>query len=95
MNKNIYVFTGSKKDFEEFIYERIAPDEDVTYFMELIKDYNGITDPSFVIPSNSKYPFANLILSSIFIISTLKSRSESSLRAPSLNIFKYISAQSA
>lgn len=36
MNKNIYVFTGSKKDFEDFICERIDPDEDVTYFMELI-----------------------------------------------------------
>ena len=41
MNSNIYVFTGSKKDFENFLNEKIQVGDDITYFMELIKDYNA------------------------------------------------------
>ena len=41
MNNKIYIFIGSKKDFESFLDEKIAADEDITYFMDLIKDYNA------------------------------------------------------
>jgi len=41
MNEKIYVFTGSKKDFESFLDEKIAPESEVTYFMQLIKTYNA------------------------------------------------------
>lgn len=41
MNNKIYIFIGSKKDFECFLYSKINPDEDRTYFMEVIKDYNA------------------------------------------------------
>ena len=41
MNNKIYVFIGSKKDFENFLDEKITADEDITYFMDLIKDYNA------------------------------------------------------
>ena len=38
MNNKIYIFIGSKKDFESFLDEKIAADEDITYFMDLIKE---------------------------------------------------------
>ena len=41
MNNKIYVFIGSKKDFENFLDEKIPEGEDIAYFMELIKDYNA------------------------------------------------------
>jgi ATP-dependent Clp protease ATP-binding subunit ClpA len=41
MNRKIYIFIGSKKDFEEFLDNKISSDEDITYFMELVKDYNA------------------------------------------------------
>lgn len=41
MNNKIYVFTGSKKDFECFLDEKILEGEEICYFMELIKDYNA------------------------------------------------------
>lgn len=41
MNNKIYIFIGSKKDFESFLSNKIEADEEVTYFMELIKDYNA------------------------------------------------------
>lgn len=41
MNDKIYIFMGSKIDFETFIDTKIDADEPRTYFMELIKDYNA------------------------------------------------------
>ncbi len=41
MNNKIYIFIGSKKDFENFLDKRIEADEEITYFMDLIKDYNA------------------------------------------------------
>lgn len=41
MNNKIYVFTGSKKDFEDFIDKKIEDGEKIVYFMDLIKDYNA------------------------------------------------------
>ena len=41
MNNKIYIFIGSKKDFESFLDEKISEDEEISYFMELIKDYNA------------------------------------------------------
>lgn len=41
MNNKIYIFIGSKKDFEKFLDEKIPEGDDIAYFMELIKDYNA------------------------------------------------------
>ena len=41
MNNKIYIFIGSKKDFESFLDEKIIEGDDITYFMDLIKDYNA------------------------------------------------------
>lgn len=41
MNNKIYIFTGSKKDFEKFLDKKIPEGEEITSFMELIKDYNA------------------------------------------------------
>ena len=41
MNNKIYIFIGSKKDFEKFLDEKIVEGEEITYFMDLIKDYNA------------------------------------------------------
>lgn len=41
MNNKIYIFIGSKKDFENFLDEKIIEGDEVTYFMDLIKDYNA------------------------------------------------------
>lgn len=41
MNNRIYIFIGSKKDFEKFLDTNIPEDDEITYFMDLIKDYNA------------------------------------------------------
>ena len=41
MNNKIYIFIGSKKDFEKFLDEKIVEGDEITYFMDLIKDYNA------------------------------------------------------
>lgn len=41
MNNKIYIFIGSKKDFESFLDEKIVEGDEITYFMDLIKDYNA------------------------------------------------------
>ena len=41
MNNKIYIFIGSKKDFEIFLDKKISKGEEICYFMELIKDYNA------------------------------------------------------
>ncbi len=41
MNRKIYICIGSKKDFEDFIDEKIPTGEEIFYFLELIKDYNA------------------------------------------------------
>lgn len=41
MNNKIYIFIGSKKDFENFLDEKITQGDEITYFMDLIKDYNA------------------------------------------------------
>lgn len=41
MNNKIYIFIGSKRDFESFLDKKIAEGDEVTYFMDLIKDYNA------------------------------------------------------
>ncbi len=41
MNSKIYIFIGSKRDFESFLDEKITECDEVTYFMDLIKDYNA------------------------------------------------------
>lgn len=103
MNKNIYVFTGSKKDFEEFIYERIAPDEDVTYFMELIKDYNanlrqqhaymhGIIDVENLIVAADDYAsvFEHVIQNFINIVTTNHDVSNTYLHNPPKRVLEAI-----
>lgn len=41
VNNKIYIFIGSKKDFENFLDKKISKGEEICYFMELIKDYNA------------------------------------------------------
>ena len=41
MNSRIYIFIGSKKDFEKFLDAKIPQGDEITYFMDLIKDYNA------------------------------------------------------
>lgn len=41
VNNKIYIFIGSKKDFEIFLDKKISKGEEICYFMELIKDYNA------------------------------------------------------
>ncbi len=41
MNNKIYIFIGSKKDFENFLDKKITQGDEITYFMDLIKDYNA------------------------------------------------------
>lgn len=41
MNNKIYIFIGSKKDFENFLDKKIIDGDEITYFMDLIKDYNA------------------------------------------------------
>lgn len=41
MINKIYIFIGSKKDFESFLDEKIIEGDEITYFMDLIKDYNA------------------------------------------------------
>lgn len=103
MNKNIYVFTGSKKDFEDFICERIDPDEDVTYFMELIKDYNanlqqqyaymhGVIDVENLIVSADDYAsvFEHVIQNFINIVTTNHNVSNTYLHNPSKRVLEAI-----
>ncbi len=103
MNKNIYVFTGSKKDFEEFICERLSPDEDVTYFMELIKDYNanlrqqhaymhGIIDVENLIVAADDYAsvFEHVIQNFINIVTTNHDVSNTYLHNPPKRVLEAI-----
>lgn len=41
MINKIYIFIGSKKDFKNFLGEKIPEGEEISCFMELIKDYNA------------------------------------------------------
>lgn len=103
MNKNIYVFTGSKKDFEQFMSERIAADEDVTYFMELIKDYNanlrqqhaymhGVIDVENLIVAADDYAsvFEHVIQNFINIVTTNHDVSNTYLHNPPKRVLEAI-----
>lgn len=103
MNKNIYVFTGSKKDFEQFMSERIAADEDVTYFMELIKDYNanlrqqhaymhGVIDVENLIVAADDYAsvFEHVIQNFINIVTTNHDISNTYLHNPPKRVLEAI-----
>ena len=46
MIKNVFVFTGSKRDFEVFISEHIPQGVDSIPFMELIQHYNARLRPN-------------------------------------------------
>lgn len=41
MNNTIHIFTGSRKDFEDYLSENIDYDNKTLYFMQLIQDYNA------------------------------------------------------
>lgn len=46
MIDKVIIFTGSKKDFNQLLEDRIQDDDEVVYFMELIQHYNARLHPT-------------------------------------------------